>query len=288
LTPPSTGRAYNGTIPELERAMKRLLLGMALSTALCACATTTSPTGRTQYVGAVSQEQLNQLGAQAFAEAKAKTPQSTDARQTAYVRCVVNALVRELPADWRSTGWETAVFVDKEPNAFALPGGKVGVNTGIFSVARNQDQLATVIAHEIGHVVSRHHEERITRQMETQTGLGLISALLGSRYGQGAADATNQFGGVAAQGLFVLPMSRQQESEADIVGQQLMAKAGFDPREAVNLWQNMIAAGGSRPPEWLSTHPDPASRLGALRSRAAGLVPGYQQARAAGRRPTCG
>ena len=169
--------------------MKRLLLGLPSQPPLGACATTTSPTGRTQYVGAVSQEQFNQLGAQAFAEAKAKTPQSTDARQTAYVRCVVGALVRELPAHWQSTGWETALFVDPEPNAFALPGGKVGVNTGIFNVARNQDQLATVIAHEIGHVVSRHHEERLTRQAGTQGVLELVGALLGSRYGQGAADA---------------------------------------------------------------------------------------------------
>lgn len=268
--------------------MKPLLLGLALAVALSGCATTTSPTGRTQYVGAVSQQQLDQLGAQAFAEAKAKMPQSTDPRQTAYVRCVVNALVRELPPQWQQGGWETALFVNPEPNAFALPGGKVGVQTGIFTVAKNQDQLAAVLGHEMGHVVSRHHEERITRQMETQTGLQLISALLGSRYGQGAADATNQLGGVAAQGLFVLPMSRQQESEADVVGQQLMARAGFDPREAVNLWQNMIAAGGSRPPVWLSTHPDPQSRMDELRARAAGLVPVYEQARAHGVRPQCG
>ena len=268
--------------------MKSLLLGLALATAVTGCATTTSPTGRTQYVGAVSQEQLNALGAQAFAEAKAKTPQSSDPRQIAYVRCVVAALVRELPPQWQSTSWETAVFVDPEPNAFALPGGKVGVNTGIFTVAHNQNQLATVIAHEIGHVVSGHHEERITQQMATQTGLSLIGALLGSRYGEGAAQATTQFGGLAAQSLFLLPNSRKQESEADIVGQQLMAHAGFDPREAVNLWQNMIAAGGSQPPEWLSTHPDPQSRLDALRSRAAGLAPVYEQARHAGLQPHCG
>lgn len=268
--------------------MKRPLLGLALSLAIGGCATTTSPTGRTQYVGAVSQAQLNQLGAQAFAEAKAKTPQSTDARQTAYVRCVVGALVGALPPEWRSTSWETAVFVDKEPNAFALPGGKVGVNTGIFTVARNQNQLAAVIGHEIGHVISHHHEERITRQMETQTGLSLISALLGARYGEGAAQTANQLGGVAAQGLFLLPNSRTQESEADVVGQQLMSRAGFDPREAVNLWQNMITAGGSRPPEWLSTHPDPQSRLGELRGRATGLMPTYEQARASGRTPHCG
>jgi len=268
--------------------MKPLLLGLVIALAATACATTTSPTGRTQYVGAVSQQQLDQLGLQAFNEIKAKTPQSKDARQTAYVRCVVGALVRELPAQWREGGWDTALFVNEEPNAFALPGGKVGLYTGIFQVAKNQDQLAAVIAHEIGHVISRHHDERITQQMGTQTGLSLISALLGARYGEGAAQTTTQLGGLAAQGLFLLPNSRRQESEADVVGQQLMAQAGFDPRQAVNLWQNMIAAGGSRPPEWLSTHPDPQSRIGELRSRAASLVPAYEQAAAAGRRPRCG
>lgn len=268
--------------------MKSLLLGAALAAGLSACATTTSPTGRTQQVGAISQQELDQLGAQAFAEAKAKMPQTSDARQTAYVRCVVGALVKELPPQWQQGGWETAVFVNPEPNAFALPGGKVGVQTGIFTVAKNQDELAAVLGHEIGHVVARHHEERITRQMETQAGLSLISALLGARYGQGAADMTSQFGGMAAEGLFVLPMSRQQESEADVVGQEIMAKAGFDPRQAVNLWQNMIAAGGSRPPVWLSTHPDPQSRMGELGHRASGLVPVYQQAQSAGKRPHCG
>jgi predicted Zn-dependent protease len=270
------------------RMIKNFVLSAAVAVALSACATTTSPTGRTQYVGAVSQEQLNQLGAKAFAEVKAQKPQTTDARQRSYVGCVVNSIVAQLPAQWRSTGWEYAVFVDKEPNAFALPGGKVGVYTGIFTVAKNQDQLAAVIAHEIGHVVSRHHDERITRQMQTQTGLGLISALLGARYGDGVAQTTSQLGGVAAQGLFVLPNSRTQESEADVVGQQLMAKAGFDPRSAVNLWQNMIAANGSGPPQWLSTHPDPQSRLKEMSNRAAGLMPVYQQARASGHTPKCG
>lgn len=268
--------------------MKQLLLGLAIAVAVAGCATTTSPTGRTQYVGAVSQQQLNQLGTQAFAELKAKKPQSRDARQNAYVRCVVNDLVRELPANWRNMGWETAVFVDNDPNAFALPGGKVGVYTGIFKVARNQDQLAAVIAHEIGHVVSRHHDERITRQAGASGALQLIGGLLGSRYGAGAGNAAVQGGSILAQTGFLLPGSRAQESEADIVGQQLMARAGFDPRQAVDLWQNMIAAGGSRPPQWLSTHPDPQSRIGELRSRAAGLVPSYQQARASGRKPNCG
>jgi predicted Zn-dependent protease len=272
-----------------HKAMKRLLLGCAVAAAVAGCATTTSPTGRTQYVGAVSQAQLDQMGAQAFAEAKAKTPQSKDTRQVGYVRCVVNALVRELPAgSGQGTAWETALFVNDEPNAFALPGGKVGVYTGIFKVAKNQDQLAAVIGHEIGHVIAHHHDERITRQMMAQGALGVAGGLAGAGYGEAAANTTTQLGSIAAQGFFLLPNSRDQESEADIIGQDLMAKAGFDPRAAVNLWQNMSAAGGSRPPQWLSTHPDPKSRIGELQARANGLLPRYEQARANGRKPRCG
>ena len=182
-------------------------------------------------------------------------------------------------------GWESAVFVDDAANAFALPGGKVGVYTGIFDVARNQDQLAGVIAHEIGHVVSRHHDERITRQAGAQGVLGLVGALLG---GTGYQQLAVQGGSLLAQTGFLLPGSRTQETEADVVGQRLMAQAGFDPRGAVSLWENMIEEGGSRPPEFLSTHPDPSARIGEMRQRAAGLLSTYEQARAAGRRPSCG
>lgn len=263
--------------------MKNGLLAIAMAGVLVACATTTSSTGRKQYVGAVSQEQLNQLGAQAFTEAKQKGPLSRDAKQNAYVRCVVDAIVRQLPAQQRQIAWETAVFAQNEPNAFALPGGKVGVNTGIFTVAKTQDQLAAVIAHEIGHVIDNHHNERITRQMGAAGVVQLLGAVAGD-YGQLAS----QGGGMIAQAGFLLPGSRAQETEADVVGQRLMASAGFDPRAAVNLWQNMIAAGGSRPPQWLSTHPDPQSRIGELQARANQLVPAYDQARSAGRQPRCG
>src|SRR3546814_10264186 len=173
--------------------MKKRRRGLSAAAAVAGCATTTAPTGRTQYVGAVSQAQLDQRGAQAFAETKSGTPQTRDTRQLAYVRCVVTALVRELPADsGQGTAWDTAVFVNDEPNAFALPGGKVGVYTGIFKVARNQDQLAAVIGHEIGHVIAHHHDERITRQLAAQGALGVAGELIGSRYGQGAANITTQ------------------------------------------------------------------------------------------------
>lgn len=267
--------------------MKKILLAIAIAVAVAACATTTSPTGRTQTVGGISQQQLDRMGEQAFAEYKSKLPRSTNRAQTAYVGCVVNSLIRELPSGSQA-GWEFALFNDDSPNAFALPGGKIGVNIGIFKVARTQDQLAAVIAHEIGHVISRHHDERVTRQIGAQTGLGLVGALLGSQYGSGAQQTTQQLGGALVQGVFLLPNSRTQESEADVVGQRLMAQAGFDPQQAVNLWENMISASSGNPPEWLSTHPDPRSRISELRNRASSLGDTYQQARASGRKPKCG
>ena len=272
----------------LPAPLKSAVFACAIAAAVGGCATATSPTGRTQVVGAVSQQELNQLGAQAFAELKSQKRQTNDARQVREVQCIVSAITRQLPAAWQGN-WESAVFVDPNPNAFALPGGKVGLYTGIFTVARTQDELAGVISHEIGHVVSRHHDERITRQAGAQGAVQLLGALLGSRYGEGAGSAAMQGGSMVAQTGFLLPGSRQQESEADVVGQQLMAQAGFDPRGAVALWSNMIAASsGSRPPQWLSTHPNPEARIRELQQRAASLVPAYEQARGAGRRPACG
>ena len=262
--------------------LRPLALGATIALLVAACATTTSPTGRKQLVGGVSQEQLNQLGAQAFAETKSKQKLSTNSGENAEVRCVVNALVAQLPNEWRGYAWETALFDDKEPNAFALPGGKVGVNTGIFNAAKNQDQLAAVLGHEIGHVIARHHEERITRQMGASSLLQVAGALAGD-YG----NLVTQGGSVVAQTGFLLPGSRTQESEADVIGQRLMAQAGFNPEQAVNLWQNMIALGGARQPQWLSTHPNPQSRISELGKRATELQPTYQSARKAGHIPKC-
>ena len=271
-----------------HRTIRNALLSAAIASTVAGCATTTSSTGRTQYVGAVSQQQLDQLGAQAFDQAKTQKPLTQDGRQSSYVRCVVDAIAAQLP-DGQRRNWQEAVFVDKNPNAFALPGGKVGVYTGLFDVAKNQNQMAAVIGHEIGHVLERHHDERITRAYGAQAALTVAGLLTDARYGQGAAQSVTQSGGLLLQTTFLLPGTRVQETEADIVGQRLMAQAGFDPRQAVNLWQNMIdASKGARPPEWLSTHPDPRARIGELQKRAEQLMPVYEQARAAGRKPNCG
>jgi len=267
--------------------MRQWMLAAAIAVVVAACATTTSPTGRKQYM-AYSDAELNQAGAQAFNEMKAKQQTLSGGQQSAYVQCVVQALVAQLPAEWRSLPWETAVFVDDTPNAFALPGGKVGVHTGMFKVAKNQDQLAAVLGHEIGHVYARHTNERVSRQAATSGVLGLLGAVAGARYGDGASQAITQGGGTLAQLGLLLPFSRNQEAESDQIGQQLMAQAGFDPAEAVNLWQNMIDAAGSRQPEWLSTHPDPQNRIASLRQRAPTLQGTYQAARNAGRTPRCG
>ena len=151
---------------------KRTALAVLATMALAACATTTSPTGRSQYL-AYSDSQLDQMGAQAFTEMKTRQKTVSGGQQNSYVQCVVNALLAQLPPEWRDKRWETAVFQDDTPNAFALPGGKVGVNTGMFKVAKNQDQLAAVIGHEIGHVYARHTNERVSRQAATSTGLAM-------------------------------------------------------------------------------------------------------------------
>jgi predicted Zn-dependent protease len=170
---------------------------------------------------------------------------------------VANAITNALP---EKRAWEVVVFRDDSANAFALPGGKIGVHTGLLKVAQNQDQLAAVIGHEIAHVLAEHGKERVSEQLVAQGGMSLLSAVIGNpedpRHGllMGALGLGAQFG-------VLLPHSRAQESEADIVGLDYMAKAGFDPRQSVNLWQNMAAAGGGQQPEFMSTHPSHGTRI---------------------------
>ena len=236
----------------------------------------------------LSDAQLNQIGEQAFAQMKAEKPLSTDPRQLAAAACVVNALRSVLPEPYLTQQWEVRVFVDDTPNAFALPGGKVGVNTGMFKVIRSQDELAAVLGHEMGHVVARHTNERVSRQLVAQTGLRLLSGYVGQHASAQTVQGLMTAAGGGTQLLLLLPNSRTQESEADTLGQQYMAKAGFDPARAVTLWQHMIAAeGGNRSLQFLSTHPDPQNRIRTLAARAPGLQATARSARAAGRAPRC-
>ena len=263
--------------------MKRAIASIAIAAAL----TLPSVSDARRPLRLLSDQQLNQMGEQAFAQMKAQKPMSNDPRQLAAAQCVVAALREVIPQPWSTQPWEVRVFVDKSPNAFALPGGKVGVNTGMFNLIRSQDELAAVLGHEIGHVVAQHHNERVSRQLVTQTGLKLFGAYAGSHASPTAARGLMTAAGGGAQLFLLLPNSRAQEAAADGLGQQFMARAGFDPGQAVTLWQHMIAAENSRSVEMLSTHPDPQNRIRALQAATPSLQETARAARASGRTPKC-
>jgi len=263
----------------------RLAVLVAVAIVLAACAT--APTGRSQLL-LFSDGQMNQLGAVSFDRLKSEGKLARDPGREAYVRCIVDSLSAQLPDAWRATAWEVRVFTDPTANAFALPGGKVGVNSGMFAVAENQDQLAAVLGHEIGHVVFRHANERASTSTLADTGLNVVNAYVGANASAQTSTLVMSALGLGTQVGVLLPFSRKHESEADAYGQQLMAKAGFDPAAAVDLWRNMDAASqGQRPPQWLSTHPDPTNRIARLQQATPALTPSYRAAAAQGLRPTC-
>lgn len=250
----------------------------ALTALISGCAT--SPEGRKQLM-IVGDDQMNQMGVQAFTEMKTKTAIDRNPSDNAFVKCVANAVTAALP---EKQTWEVVVFDDKEVNAFALPGGKIGVLSGILKVTQTPDQLAAVLGHEVGHVLARHGAERASQQVAEQGVLGGVGALLGgdpnsTKYKLLMTGAT----GLTQYGI-VLPFSRKQEAEADDIGLKLMARAGFDPRQAVALWQNMDKMAGATPPEILSDHPSNANRIADLQSRMGEAMKLYQ---AAGHHPNC-
>ncbi len=259
------------------------LLSLLLAAALAGCAT--SPTGRRQLI-LLPDDQMTELGLASFRELKKKQPVEKDPRANRYVRCVAEAIVAVLPDKWRRQKWEVVVFKDDTPNAFALPGGKIGVHSGMLKVADNAAQLAAVIGHEVGHVLARHGNERLSQNLAAQAGLAVTAALLGGSPEK--RQRTLALLGVGTQLGILLPFSRRHESEADQIGLELMARAGFDPREAVQLWHNMMRASkGQKPPEFLSTHPADATRIRNLQKLLPQALALYRQARAAGRHPDC-
>ena len=229
-------------------------------------------TGRSQFI-LIPESQDAGLGLSAYREILSKSEISRDQELNDRVRRVGRriAAVSQHP----EYEWEFTVINDDKPNAFALPGGKVGVNTGLFKVAKNDDQLAAVMAHEVGHAIARHGSERVSQQMAVQLGLAGLG-IAASTQTDNAAQYVQLAAQLATLGL-VLPFSRNQESEADHIGLIYMAEAGYDPREAVNLWRNFEAFGGGRPPEFLSTHPSPGTRIQRLQSLMPEAYAIYQQ-----------
>lgn len=268
----------------IKRIIKNILLSFLSLSLLAACET--SPTGRSQ-LEFFPAEQMAQMGTTAYEKIKQETPASQDPQINRYVQCVANAVTAVAPPPPSKAKWEVTVFkADQTVNAFALPGGNIGVYTGLLKVTENPAQLAAVIGHEIGHVIAEHGNARLSTQYATQTGLQLIQALAGTTGG-----VTNQqlmaLLGLGAQVGIMLPFSRAQESEADLLGLRYMAQAGFDPHQSIQLWQNMAQAGGPAPPELLSTHPSDQSRIHDLKQHLPNVTGFYQEALAQSRQPKC-
>jgi predicted Zn-dependent protease len=223
------------------------------------------------------------MGEKAFVDVKTHSPAAKETTTNEYVKCVARSVLAGIgrtPADW-----EVVVFDDESVNAFALPGGKIGVYTGLLKVASDQDQLAAVLGHEISHVTQQHSNERVSQAFVAEGGLEVASAALGS---QGTKhDVAMAALGVGAQVGLLMPFSRTQESEADAVGLEYMARAGFNPEGALRLWKNMSAASADSLPEFLSTHPSNQRRIDELQQRLPSALTQYQSARSRGSAPEC-
>ncbi len=242
-------------LPTSHTLTRSLALGLILLLAGCASA---PYTGRRQMLF-TSEGSETKMGYSAFGEIKKKYKVSHDPALNAEVKKVGEriAAAAQRP-DYR---WEFVVFEDKEANAFCLPGGKVGIFTGILKYTQDESGLATVISHEVAHALARHAGERMSQSILTQVGgLGLGVAL--GALAPGASQAAMTGYNLGTQYGILLPYSRKQEYEADRIGVILMAKAGYDPAKALDFWKRMMAKDKSgKLPQFMSTHPTDASRL---------------------------
>lgn len=260
--------------------LKNFFICLITTSVVIGCVT--SPMGRKQFAF-MPDSQVATMGVEAFNNLKQETSINTDSRVNQYVGCVAQTLLQTF--DNQSQTWEVVVFRGDDANAFALPGGKIGVYDGLFKVATTQHQLATVVGHEVAHVLSKHGNERISQEFALEQGLALVNAIANPQTQQG--QTLMGLLGVGAQLGILLPYSRVQESEADALGLQLMARAGFDPRASVELWQNMNQLGGEQPPVFLSTHPSHGQRIQGLNTRMGQALQLLQQAQSSGRVPHC-
>lgn len=262
--------------------MKRPTLALLVSALLALTACYTNPvTGRQSLVLVQPSEEIA-LGAQSFQQIRSEEKVSTDAAMNARVRRVGERIAGAVGTQMPNAQWEFVVFDSKEVNAFALPGGKVGVYTGLLKLATSDDELAIVMGHEIGHVIARHGAERMSEQMVIQ-GLGALgSAYAQSRYSAEAVQMAQMAYGTGATMLRVLPHSRDNESEADHMGVVFAAEAGYNPEASIGFWQKMAQQKTANPSafeKFLSTHPTDSQRIADLQKLMPEVMPIYQQNR---------
>lgn len=256
---------------------------LSLGLAACASVQTTAPGAvgidRRQRMF-VSEEEVEKGAQEAYAQelqkARATGALNTNANLTARVRGVTQRLIpatatfRPDAPQWK---WEINTLQTDDMNAYAMPGGKIMVYSGLVEKLKLTDaELAAVIGHEISHALREHTRERVSRAYAQQLALAGLAVVTGA--GEAAMDLANQVASVT----FQLPHSREQEAEADIMGLELMARGGYDPHAAVSVWQKMLAAEKSTPPQFLSTHPSPGNRIAQLQARIPKVLPLYESA----------
>lgn len=263
----------------------RALAGVVAALLVAACATTTEKGAvgveRRQFL-VVSSEEMDKGAAVAYQkvlqEQAPKGNLNQNPQQVERVRRIAARIIphtgvfRKDAPGWK---WEVNVITSPEINAWCMPGGKIAFYTGILEKLQlTDDEAAAIMGHEIAHALREHGRERASQQLATSVGAGLVGAALG--IGQTGADLA----GVVGQVTFLLPYSRLHETEADRMGVELAARAGYDPRAAITLWQKMAKiSGGGQPPALLSTHPSNDERIKDLGVFSQRVLPLYEQAR---------
>jgi metalloendopeptidase OMA1, mitochondrial len=260
--------------------MKNSVAVIAVTTlGLLAGCVTNPESGRSQLM-LVSANEEAQLGLSTFDQIKKQEKISKDPALNARIQGIGRRIAASVGREIANAQWEFVVFDSPQVNAFALPGGKVGVYTGLIKLAASDDELAIVMGHEIAHVTSRHGAER-TSQNYAIAGIGLAAAI-GMELKQ--VDPAKRNTALAAYGLgsqvwVALPFSRLHETEADSIGLKFAAGAGYDPRAGASFWRKMSAQGGAKPPAFLSTHPADSDRIKNLEQLAPRYMPLYEQAK---------
>ncbi|MCH9739400.1 MAG: M48 family metallopeptidase [Epsilonproteobacteria bacterium] len=257
------------------KLINKITLGAILALFFIGC--TKAPiTGRNQLI-MVSPQQEMQLGYQSAKQVLSKERVSNDSRKNAMVKRIGQRIANITGQS--NYQWEFFVIDNAEQaNAFCLPGGKVFVYTGLFKYVANDDELAAVMGHEIGHALARHGAERMSRGQLAQVGGQVLQATMAGQGNPTNTAAVMQAFGIGTQLGVMLPHSREQEYEADHIGLVLAAKAGYNPNSALNFWEK-FAKDGKTPPEYLSTHPAPTNRISNIRKLIPKVMPLYRKSR---------
>lgn len=269
----------------IHSILKKSLLAALAGLTLAGCETTTQAGAvgieRKQLL-MISSQQMDESARQTYtkmmAEEKAKGTLNRNQTQVSRVRTISNRLIAQtgvFRAEARNWQWEVNVVTSNEVNAWCMPGGKIAVYTGLIEqLQATDDELAAVIGHEIAHALREHARERASQQTVASAGISILAAAAG------LGDNAQKGMEFAYMGVIGLPNSRAHETESDRIGVELAARAGFDPRAAISLWQKMgRISGGSKQITFLSTHPSHSDRINDLTAYAARVMPLYEQAR---------